>query len=92
MKVPNKLTKDGKSYELLSGPWLEHEVFQMQSVIRDLGDIAHTIETVDGENYVYRDSKGYISLAENPGLRKSYHVRNAMLRDQETVKTTLCHE
>lgn len=92
MKAPNKLTKDGKNWELLSGPWLEHEVFQMQSVIRDLGEIAHMIETVEGENYVYRDAKGYISLADQPQLRKTYWVRNSMKRDQETVSRSLCHE
>lgn len=70
--IPNRITKEGKEYELLSGPWENSELeimFQHLWTLRQ-GEIGYVLEKINGLIWVYRDACGYLNTRDFKGTLK----------------------
>lgn len=75
--MENQITKNGKKWELISGPWSDCEILMRDKHIKDIEHpidprakgIPCTVEDGPDGTYVYRDADGYVTIR---GLPKYY--------------------
>lgn len=89
MSIQNRIIKDGRNWELISGPWTVAEAWLMAKHIDDFnksGIDCITENAGDDCVYVYRCARGYIHLkplSDNPRAVKS---RENRINDPERIR------
>lgn len=106
MSIQNRIFKEERYWELISGPWTKAEEWLMDQHIEDFkrsGIDCTTEPGKDDEIFVYRCAKGYVNLhdkqryqsevnhySECAGIRHKRHKISEFRKIQKEIQQSLC--